>query len=114
MHAKVYSTFLTVNWLLGLLGATFGSAAFALFAFTHGSPLGGVLATTIALTIVVAASRVRFLNEPEIATTGFDRVRVFGGPIVYVCVLRMKNRWSWFCFGSSSKRTVERVFAIEI
>jgi hypothetical protein len=114
MSAKIYSTFFTVNWLLGLAGATVACGSFSLMAFAQQSVVPGALLLAIAVLVIGFASRVRFPKEEEISQESILSAQVIGGPIFRVCFLKMKGRWRWFCIGPGSRRAFERVFAIDI
>jgi len=109
MSTKVYSTFATVNWLLGLVGAAVAGVVFSLMAFSQDLPLIGASLLAVVISMILFASRVSFPNEKEISASSVSDVHVIGGPIFHVCFFKMKGRWRWFCIGRGSRSAFERV-----
>src|SRR6476659_1325217 len=99
MSTKVYSTFFTVNWLLGLAGATISGIVFSLVAFAQGLPLIGAPLLALVLSLILFASRVSFPKEEEVSGKSVSNVHVVGGPFFHVCFFKLKERWRWFCIG---------------
>ena len=108
MSTKVYSTFFTVNWLLGLAGATVSGVVFSLMAFSQGLPLIGAPLLAVVICMILFASRVSFPKEEEVSANSVSAAQVIGGPILHVCFFKMQGRWRWFCISPGSRSAFER------
>ena len=114
MSTKVYSTFGTISWILGIAGALVACSAFALVAFARGGIVVGVVLAVVALAFAFVASRARFPKEEEIEAGSASSVHTIGGPVFHLCVLKLNGKWCWFLIDPASKGTFERVFAIDV
>lgn len=106
------SRLLTWNALLGIIAASAGAGTAAILALRRADIGSFAFFSFVVALLVAAATRVSFASTKG-GMAAHTELRMFGGPIVYCCFLKLEGRWRWFCCNARQHETLKREAPID-